>query len=78
MLDSAKQLVWQLVTEPNNKTACPVRLMAIAGFAQYLGVSCWHVYHTGAFDPQAHALGLAALLAGIGAALGLKKDSGDK
>ena len=75
ILESIKKGVLEIITEPNNKTVCPVRLMAIAGFAQFCVMAGLAFHHTHVFDVQAHALGFAALLGGIGAALGLKKDS---
>lgn len=70
-----KRGVWEVVTEPDNKTVCPVRLMAIAGFVQFSVMAGYNMHHTHVFDVQAHALAYAALIGGIGAALGLKKDS---
>ena len=80
-LDGVRKGVLEVITEPNNKTICPVRLMAIAGFVQFSFMAGWQFRHTHIFDVQAHALAFAALLGGIGAALGLKKDTpndGDK
>ena len=74
---SIKEAILQVITEPNNKTVCPVRLMSIAGFVEFCTMAAWNLRHTGTFDVQAHALGFAALISGIGAALGLKKDSPD-
>lgn len=63
------------VTEPDNATVCPVRLMAIAGVLQYMALAAFNFIKHGAFDAQAYAIGFSALLGGIGVALGLKKDS---
>jgi hypothetical protein len=65
----------QIFTEPNNKTFCPVRVLALAGGIQYLALSAHHFLRNSVFDPQAFAIGFAALLAGIGVALGTKKDT---
>ena len=70
-----KKFFLNLVTEPNNKTFCPVRLIAIAGAVQYLAMGFLHLFRNAAFDPQSYGVGFAALLSGIGVALGLKKDS---
>lgn len=70
-----KKALLQIITEPDNKTICPARLMSISAFMQFSVMSFWHMVHTLTFDVQAEALGFAALLSGIGAALGLKKDS---
>jgi hypothetical protein len=75
MVEKLKAAVWQIVTEPNNKTVCPVRLMSIFGFAQFSAMAWFHLHKSGMFDVQAYALSYGALLGGIGAALGLKKDS---
>lgn len=70
-----KQFFRQIFTEPNNHTFCPVRLIALFGALQYLGLSVANYWQHGAFDPQAYAIGFGALLGGMGVALGLKKDS---
>jgi hypothetical protein len=64
-----------ILTEPDNSTFCPARLVALAGSFQYLGLNIAHYIQHGIFDPQAFAVGFGALLAGTGVALGLKKDS---
>lgn len=75
MLDHIKRWIKQSLTEPDNKTVCPVRLMSIAGVVQYLGLSVAHYVQHGIFEAQAYAIGFGTLLGGIGVALGLKKDS---
>lgn len=70
-----KQFFSDLFTEPNNKTACPVRIIAVAGALQYLGLAIAHYIQHQVFDPQGYAIGFGALLGGIGVALGLKKDT---
>lgn len=64
-----------LLTEPDNKTFCPVRVVSLIGCFQYFMHSGYMVYKTSTFDPQAYAVGLGALVAGVGVALGLKKDT---
>ena len=64
-----------IITEPDNKTFCPVRVLAIAGVIEYLAIEAFNYYHHATFDPQAFALGFSALIAGTGIALGIKKDS---
>lgn len=66
-----------ILTEPDNKTFCPVRLIALAGSLQYLTTTAINFWKHAVFDPQAFAVGLGALLAGVGAALKLKKDTPD-
>jgi hypothetical protein len=64
-----------ILTEPDNKTFCPVRLVAVLGSLQYLGLAIANYIQHAAFDPQGYAVGFGALLAGVGVALGLKKDT---
>ncbi len=64
-----------LVTEPDNKTFCPVRVIALIGCFQYLATELHNYIAHAVFDPQAFAVGLGALVAGTGVALGLKKDT---
>jgi len=70
-----KKFLVQVFTEPNNHTFCPVRVLAASGGVQYLALATWHAFKSGGFDCQGFALGFAALLGGMGAALGMKKDS---
>jgi protein-S-isoprenylcysteine O-methyltransferase Ste14 len=63
------------LTEPDNQTFCPVRCAALLGIGHYFATSTAAYVQHGVFDPQAWAVGFGALLAGVGAALGLKKDS---
>lgn len=65
----------QLVTEPDNKTLCPVRVMAFCGGTEFVALTLWHFIRSGSFDVQAFCIGFAALLGGMGAALGMKKDT---
>lgn len=62
-------------TEPDNKTICPVRALAIVGALQFLGLVLANYIQHGIFDPQAFAVGFGALIGGVGVALGLKKDA---
>lgn len=64
-----------LMTEPDNQTFCPVRLVAILGSLQYLGMALAHYIQHHVFDPQGYAIGFGALIGGVGVALGLKKDT---
>jgi hypothetical protein len=70
-----REWINELFTEPNNRTLCPVRLMAVFGCVQFLTLSAWNFARVGTFDPQAYCVGFAALMGGIGIALGTKKDS---
>lgn len=65
-----------LVTEPDNKTLCPVRVIALVGTIQGLGLQFYAVvYQHAAFDIQQFGVGLGAVLTTAGVALGLKKDT---
>lgn len=64
-----------LLTEPDNITFCPVRIIALTGSLQYLVMNAFHYVQHAIFDPQAFAIGLGALITGIGGALCLKKDT---
>ena len=70
-----RKYLQNLLTETDNKTFCPVRIIAILGALQYLGISAAHYIQHHIFDPQGYAVGFGALLGGIGVALGLKKDT---
>lgn len=70
-----RKFLTQIFTEPDNKTACPVRIAALAGLFQYFGLTTANYVQHGVFGPKDFAVGLGALLAGTGAALGFKKDS---
>lgn len=70
-----KNFLRQILTEPNNHTFCPVRIIAIAGALEYLGITIATYVQHATFDPQGFAIGFGALLGGLGVALGLKKDS---
>ena len=70
-----RKILSDIFTEPDNKTVCPARLIAILGGLQYLGLALAHYVQHHIFDPQSFAVGFGALLGGIGVALGLKKDT---
>jgi len=67
--------IQNIITEPDNKTVCPVRIVAIVGIIQYLGLTMAHYLQHALFDAQSFAIGFAAIIGGVGAALGLKKDT---
>jgi hypothetical protein len=65
-----------LTTEPDNRTPCPVRLIAFLGTLQALALVGYDVLVLKAhFDIQTFGIGLGVLLGGLGTALGLKTDS---
>lgn len=65
----------QILTEPDNSTFCPVRIVAIIGSLQYLGLALANYIQHAVFDAQAYAIGFGALVGGVGVALGIKKDT---
>lgn len=72
----AKAWLNAILSEPDNKTPCPVRLIGIVGtvFALVLvGYSVFVLQQP--FDLQAYGIGFGALMATLGAALGIKTDS---
>lgn len=76
MFDKIKTAISNMLTEPDNKTHCPVRIIAIIGSLQGLGMQAYDVFVQHAhIDLQAFGVGLGATLAAVGAALGFKKDT---
>lgn len=75
---TVKEFIMNVITEPDNRTPCVARLIAIAGSLQYLGLAIAHYIQHGVFDAQSYAVGFGALLGGVGVALGLKRDSPPK
>lgn len=61
-----------IFTERDNLTACPVRVLAIAGGLEFLGLAAMVAYRTAAFDMQAFGIGLGVVLTAIGAAISAK------
>ncbi len=73
-----REWIKKLTTEPDNSTPCIVRILAILGVLEYLVVAALNYRQHAVFDMQGFSLGFGGLIAGIGAALKLKKDSPDK
>ena len=71
------KFIMHILTEPDGETFCPVRVIALTGCIQYFTHSAFVTYKTGVFDAQAYAIGLGALVAGVGAALKLKDSRND-
>jgi len=64
----------KLLTGRDNQTPDVVRVLGVLMGIQFMVNAGWDlVVHTHHFDPNAYGLGAAALLAAIGAALGLKR-----
>lgn len=66
----------QLVTGKDNQTHDFLRWLGVVSGVTALGLQIFAVVHKGQpFDMQAFGIGLGALFAAIGAALGMKKDT---
>jgi len=71
-----KKFVKDFFTEPDNQTICPVRVLAILGFAWALSMNGWSVIVLKtAFDIVGFGTAYASMVAALGIALGLKSDS---
>lgn len=75
MIEKIKALIKQILTEPNNQTYCPVRITGTLGLVQYLVMNGHNYIAHHILDPQAFAVGFAAIITAVGAALAIKKDS---
>ncbi len=60
------------LTECDNETFDPIRMLAVAGVLEYLILSAYTTIRTGAFDAQSFGLGLGSVLIAAGAAVGIK------
>lgn len=75
-MKNIKEWFLHIVTEPDGKTHCFVRWTALVGTVQGLGMQAWAVFgQHAAFDLQAFGIGLGAIIATAGMAMGLKKDT---
>jgi hypothetical protein len=73
-----KDVVRQLMTESDNTTHDLYRYLALAAICVGLGLNIFSVvYKAQLFDMQTFGIGTGALFAGVGIALGLKKE-GDR
>ena len=59
-----KKFFLHIFTEPDNQTFCPVRLLAVTGSLQYLGLSITHYAQHAVFAPQDFAVGFGTLVTG--------------
>ena len=62
-------------TEPDNTTWCLVKALSACGALTFIGCSIVHVVSNKTFDYQSFGIGFAALMAGIGGSLFMKKDA---
>lgn len=67
-----------IFTERDNATPCPVRVLAILGGVEFLGLAGMVAYRTTSFDMQAFGIGLGVVLAAIGAAITAKANTETK
>lgn len=71
-----KQYIWQCVSEPDNKTICPVRVLAILGFLYFLGMNAYTTLGQGMpFNVQEFGTAFGVMMATVGVALGVKTDT---
>lgn len=76
MIKIIKKFFKDFFTEPDGVTICPVRVLAILGFAWALVMNGWSVIVLKAvFDIVGFGTSYAAMIAALGLALGLKTDS---
>lgn len=78
MIETIKKWISDLVTEPDNKTVCPIRIAAIFSLLHFHGlVTADYIQHHN-FNAQSYAIGVGTLIGAVGVALGVKKDSPSK
>lgn len=70
-----RDIARQLLTESDNVTHDLYRYLAVAAIAVGLGLSIYSVVKGQPFDMQTFGIGVGSLFAGVGVALGLKKES---
>jgi hypothetical protein len=59
-------------TERDNATPCPVRVLAVLGGLEFLGLAAMVALRSSSFDMQAFGVGLGVVLTAIGAAISAK------
>lgn len=73
-----RDIIRQLVTESDNITHDLYRYLALLSILTGLGLAVYSVgWKNQPFDMQTFGIGVGALFAGVGVALGLKKESSD-
>lgn len=76
MLDKIKKVLNDWFTEIDNKTFDVTKVLAVVSVTTGIGLAIFSVVYQGKdFNYQDYGLGTAALFAGVGVALGLKKDT---
>lgn len=67
------KIVKQLLTESDNETHDLYRWLALLSVAVAIGLSVYSVINGGVWSAQDFGIGIGALIAGVGVAIGLKK-----
>jgi len=75
MIETIKTQLWNMISEPDNKTLCPIRVAGLIALGEWLVIAPMHFVQTQTFDPVAFGTGFGATIAAVGIALGTKKDS---
>lgn len=77
MFAGLEKFARDLLTEDDAGTTwCPVRVFGSGLIGTHIGSEVWATIHTGAFDAVAFGTGSAALIAAVGAAIGMKSKLG--
>ena len=77
MLSGLTKFWRDLMTEDDGGTTyCPVRIFGSGLLSTHVAATVWQVIQHGTFDPVAFGTGSAALIAGVGAAIGAKSKLG--
>lgn len=78
VIDNVKKIFNDWFTEVDNKTFDVTKLLAVLSIVTAICLSIFSVVYKGQeFNYQDYGLGTAALFAGVGIALGMKKESKD-
>ena len=79
IIDKIKKVLNDWFTEVDNKTFDVTKVLAVVSIITGIGLAIYSVVVKGEpFDYNNYGLGTAALFAGVGVSLGLKKDSDAK
>lgn len=70
-----RDLLRQLMTDSDNVTHDLYRYLAVVSIAVGLSLSIYSVVKGQPFDMQTFGIGVGSLFAGVGVAIGLKKDA---
>lgn len=78
-MELLKKWIKDIFTEPDGKTVCIVRVLALIGFVYFIGAHAWSVFHLGAaLNLSEFGTAFAAMIATVGGALGFKTDTPEK